>query len=120
MNYKEHKSEPFWWGMFSQGGVIAALLIPIHIFLGGIAVHFGLIDAELLSYERITALLQNPLVKVYLCVLLIFPLYHAAHRIRFTLAEIGLHSLAKILPVLCYGGALVGTAVVLYILWVLL
>ena len=120
MNYKEHKSEPFWWGMFSQGGVIAALLIPIHIFLGGIAIHLGLIDADLMSHERLTGLLQNPLVKLYLCVLLIFPLYHAAHRIRYTLAEIGLHSLAKVLPFLCYGGALVGTAVVLYILWVLI
>ncbi len=120
MNYKEDKSEPFWWGMFSQGGFVAALLVPIHIFLCGLAIPFGLIDTDILSYERLTGLLQNPFVKLYLCILLIFPLFHAAHRIRFTLAELGLHSLARALPVLCYGGALAGTAVVLYILWGLL
>ena len=117
MNYKEHKSEPFWWGMFSQGGVIAAILVPIHILLGGVLIPLGWIDPDLLSHDRLTALLQNALVKLYLCVLLIFPLFHAAHRIRFTLVELGLRSLAGVLPFLCYGGALAGTAIVLYILW---
>ena len=120
MNYEKDKSEPFWWGMFSQGGVIAAVLIPIHIFLGGVAVPLGLVDADLLSHERLMDLLQNPLVKLYLCVLLIFPLFHAAHRIRFTLVELGLHFLDKVLPFLCYGGAIVGTGTVVYILWVML
>ena len=117
MNYEEHKSEPFWWGMFSQGGVIAALLVPIHIFLTGLAIPLGLIDPELLSHERMMGLLKNPFVKIYLCVLIILPLYHAAHRIRFSLVELGFRSIANALPILCYGAALLGTAGVIYVLF---
>ena len=117
MEYKEHKSEPFWWGMFSQGGVVAALLVPIHIILGGLAIPFGLIDPELLSYERMTTLLANPIVKIYLSVLIVLPLYHAAHRIRFSLYELGIRDFTVSMHILCYGVALAGTAATIYILW---
>ncbi|MCY3767536.1 MAG: fumarate reductase subunit D [Gemmatimonadetes bacterium] len=117
--YKEDRTEPFWWGMFSMGGVVAALLIPVHIFLIGLAVPLGLIDKSLLEYSRMKTLLANPLVKVYLFVLIVPPLFHAAHRIRFSLHEMGIRKLLLSLDVLCYGGALLGTAVSLYVLWVI-
>ena len=117
--YKEDRTEPFWWGMFSLGGVVAALLIPVHIFLIGLAVPLGLIDKSLLEYSRMKSLLANPLVKVYLFVLIVPPLFHAAHRIRFSLHEMGIRKLLLSLDVLCYGGALLGTAVTLYVLWVI-
>ena len=115
--YKQDRSEPFWWGMFSLGGVVAALLVPIHIFIDGLAVPLGLIDPERLGYERMRALLTNPLVKIYLFLLVILPLYHAAHRIRFSLYELGIREFRLSMDVLCYGGALVGTAAAAYILW---
>ncbi len=118
--YKADKNEPFWWAMFSVGGMVAALLVPIHIFLDGLAVPLGLIDADLLGYERMQALIANPFVKIYLSVLIVLPLYHAAHRIRFSLYELGIRKFRLSLAVLCYGGALIGTAVALYILWGLL
>ncbi len=117
--YKADKNEPFWWAMFSVGGMVAALLVPIHIFLDGLAVPLGLIDADLLGYERMQALIANPFVKIYLSVLIVLPLYHAAHRIRFSLYELGIRKFRLSLAVLCYGGALIGTAA-LYILWGLL
>ena len=117
--YKEDRTEPFWWGMFSLGGVVAALLIPVHIFLIGLAVPLGLIDKSLLEYSRMKTLLANPLVKVYLFVLIVPPLFHAAHRIRFSLHEMGIRKLLLSLDVLCYGGALLGTAASLYVLWVI-
>lgn len=117
--YKEDRTEPFWWGMFSMGGVVAALLIPVHVFLIGLAVPLGLIDKSLLEYSRMKSLLANPLVKVYLFVLIVPPLFHAAHRIRFSLHEMGIRKLLLSLDVLCYGGALLGTALTLYVLWVI-
>ena len=30
-------NEPIWWSLFSAGGVVAALLVPVRIFLTGIA-----------------------------------------------------------------------------------
>jgi len=118
--YKMDKGEPFWWGMFSVGGVVAALLVPIHIFLDGLAVPLGLLRADALSYERMLALVGHPLFKIYLFVLVVLPLYHAAHRIRFSLYDLGVKEFRISMDALCYGGALVGTGVVAYVLWGLL
>lgn len=114
--YKMDKKEPFWWGMFSLGGVVAALLVPIHILVDGLAVPLGLIDKEALGYERMHALATHPLVKLYLFVLVVLPLYHAAHRIRFSLYELGVREFRISMDVLCYGGALAGTVAAAYIL----
>ena len=118
--YKVNRTEPFWWGMFSMGGVIAALLVPIHIFIDGLAVPLGLLDGEVLGYEQMRALVAHPLAKVYLFVLIVPPLYHAAHRIRFSLYELGIREFRLSMDALCYGGALVGTGATAYILWGLL
>ena len=103
-----------------MGGVVAALLGPLHIFLNGLAVPLGLVPEEALGYDRMRGLLTNPLVKIYIFVLVVLPLYHAAHRIRFSLYELGIREFRLSMDVLCYGGALVGTGVALYVLWGLL
>lgn len=118
--YEVDKHEPFWWGMFSLGGVVAALLIPIHIFLDGLAVPLGIAGKETLSYDRMMALLANPIIKIYLFALIVLPLYHAAHRIRFSLYELGIREFTLSMNVLCYGGALAGTGVAIYVLFFLL
>lgn len=110
MVYRKDTKEPFWWGMFSAGGVVAALLVPIHILLDGLAVPLGVLDPEAVGYDRMQALVGQPLVKVYLFVLVVLPLYHAAHRIRFSLYELGIREFRVSMDVLCYGAALVGTA----------
>ena len=101
--------------MFSAGGVVAALLVPVHILLQGLAVPLGGIDPAAFAYERMLALTASPLVKVYLLVLLVLPLYHAAHRIRFTLHELGVRAHLPV-AVVCYGVALAGTAASVWIL----
>ena len=112
--YKADKSEPFWWGMFSAGGVVAALLVPIHLILDGLAAPLGLAESGGVG-ARMQALIANPLVKIYVFVLIVLPLYHAAHRLRFTLAELGLKA-DGLLSVLFYGGALLGTVATAYVL----
>jgi fumarate reductase subunit D len=107
-------SEPFWWGLFAVGGVVAAFLVPIHLFLHGLAVPLGWIS---LSHAEMLALAGQPLIKVYLIVLIALPLYHWAQRFRFILEDVGLHGLRTPIAVLSYGGALVGTAVTLWVLW---
>ncbi len=115
-DHKMDRTEPFWWGMFSVGGVVAALLVPIHIFIAGLAIPLGLLDPATLSYEKMRQLVEHPLAKIYLFVLVVLPLYHAAHRIRFTLYELGVHEFRISMGVLCYGGALIGTVLTAYIL----
>jgi fumarate reductase subunit D len=106
-------SEPFWWSLFSAGGVVAAFLVPVHIVLHGLAIPLGWIPV---SHGRMLALVAHPLVKLYLFVLIALPLYHCAHRIRFVLEDLGLHGARALLAVLCYGGAIVGTVATAWVL----
>ena len=106
-------SEPFWWSLFSVGGVVAAFLVPVHLVLFGLAIPLGCVSV---SHAKMLALVGQPLVKVYLFVLIALPLYHWAHRFRFLLEDLGLHGLRAPLAVLCYGSAIAGTAATLWVL----
>src|SRR2546425_5286393 len=50
--------EPFLWTLFSAGGVVAAFLVPVHLFLWGLAFPLGWIQPP--AYERIVALVAHP------------------------------------------------------------
>ena len=95
---------------------MAAFLVPIHLFLHGIAVPLGWVSAEVTSYERMRAVVGHPLVKIYLFVLIALPFYHWAHRFRFTLFDLGLKSLRTSVAVLCYGAAVIGMVATVWIL----
>ena len=97
-------NEAFWWSLFSAGGMIAALLVPVHIVLNGIAEPLGWVSAD-----HMRALISHPLTKLYLFVLLSLPFFHCAHRIRHVLYDMGLRGLQTPVAVLCYGAALACT-----------
>lgn len=61
-----HKSEPFWWLLFSAGGMMSAIFLPGHAFFQGIALPLGWIPEQALSYERMHALIAHPIAKLYL------------------------------------------------------
>jgi len=105
--------EPLWWSLFSAGGVVAAFLVPVHLFLFGLALPLGWVSV---SHARLFALVEHPVVKLYLFVLIALPLYHWAHRFRFVLEDLGLHGLRMPLAVLCYGSAIVGTVATAWVL----
>jgi len=109
-------NEPFFWILFSAGGMMAALFIPIHLFLFGLAFPLGWLQAP--SYEQIMALARMPLVRIYLFVLCALPLFHWAHRFRYTLYDgLKVKHLNEVIFVLCYGGATVGSLIAAYFLW---
>ena len=108
-------TEPFWWALFSAGGMLAALFIPIHIFLLGLAIPLGWVEAP--RYEDLLALVRHPLTRLYLFGLISLCLFHWAHRFRFTLYDgLQLKHLNQLIAVLCYGSAIVGTLVTGYML----
>lgn len=108
--------EPFLWALFSVGGVVAAFLIPVHLFLLGLAFPLGWLRSP--GYESVLSLVRMPLTRVYLFVLCSFPLFHAAHRFRYTLYDgLQIKHLNEVINILCYGAAIVGTAVSGYLLW---
>jgi succinate dehydrogenase subunit D len=109
-------NDAFFWTLFSAGGVVAAVLIPIHLFLFGLAFPLGWVSPP--SYDHLMALLHSPLVRMYLFILCSIPLFHWAHRFRFTLYDgLQVKHLNEVIFVFCYGGALVGTLVAGYLLW---
>jgi len=101
-------NEPLLWTLFSAGGVLAALLVPIHLFLFGVALPLGWLPEP--GSERLLALLQHPLTRVYLFLLCTLALFHGAHRFRYTLYDgLQIKHLNEVINVLCYGGAIVGS-----------
>ncbi len=113
----KQSDEAFFWMLFSAGGVVAAMLIPVQLFLFGVAIPLGWVQAP--SYEHLIALLRSPLVRIYLFVLCALPLFHWAHRFRFTLYDgLQVKHLNEVIFTLCYGGAVVGSAVAAYLLWI--
>src|SRR3989475_11124562 len=107
---------PLLWLLFSAGGTVAALLFPVHVLLTGLAVPFGWLEAP--SYESVRSLVRNPVARLYLFVFISLPLFHWAHRFRYTLYDgLQLKHLTELIAVLCYGTALLGTALAGYMLW---
>jgi len=104
------------WALFSAGGFVAAVLIPIHVAILGIAYAAGWLPKDALSYGRILHLVQNPLTKLYLLALIALPLFHWAHRFRFAIHhQFGIH-LRKLVALGCYGTAIGGTALAVWVL----
>jgi len=108
-------SEPFWWSLFGAGGVIAAVLVPVHIVLTGIAAPAGWAP-HAFAYPRMVALLSHPLTRAYLFVLIALPLFHWAHRFRFALVDLGLKKGQRAVAAVCYGAAITGTIVAAVVL----
>ena len=112
----EKSNEPFLWGLFSAGGVVAALLIPVHLFLFGLAFPLGWLKPP--SYESTLALVRLPLARFYLFIFCSLPLFHWAHRFRYTLYDgLQIKHLNELIFAFCYGGAIVGTALAAYLVW---
>ena len=112
----KRSNEPFVWLLFSAGGVVAALLIPVHLFLFGVAFPLGWLNAP--SYENVLALAQSLIGRLYLFVLCMLPLFHWAHRFRYTLYDgLQIKHLDELVNTFCYGGAIVGTIIAGYLIW---
>ena len=108
--------EPLLWILFSAGGIVAALLIPVHVFFQGLAFPLGWATAP--DYAATASLVAHPLVRLYLFVLCSIPLFHAAHRIRYTLYDgLQIKHLNEVIAFGCYGCAVFGALVAGYLLW---
>lgn len=106
--------EPLVWLTFSGGGVMAAVFLPSLAFLFGLAFPLGWISPP--SHAHLLAVVSNPLTILVLLGLFVLMLVHAAHRFRYTLYD-GLQLKAtRLVAVLCYGGALVGSLAALRVL----
>jgi fumarate reductase subunit D len=108
--------EPLLWILFSAGGVLAALLIPILLFLFGLAVPLGWVLEP--KYDHLVALVHHPLTRVVLFLLCVLSLFHWAHRFRYTLYDgLQIKHLNEVINLFCYGGAIVGSVAAGFVLF---
>ena len=113
--YIKRPIEPLLWLLFSAGGVMAALVMPMTLFLFGLAFPLGWLAPP--TYDRLLAIVSNPLTRVILFVLCSLSLFHWAHRFRYTLYDgLQIKHLNEVINMVCYGGAVVGTLVAAYLL----
>jgi fumarate reductase subunit D len=112
----KRSNEPLLWLLFSAGGVVAAMLIPIHLFLFGLAFPLGWLNGP--SYHGLLELVRHPFTRLYLFVLCSLSLFHWAHRFRYTLYDgLQIKHLNELINIFCYGGAVLGTVLTAYLLW---
>ncbi|MYH41766.1 MAG: fumarate reductase subunit D [Chloroflexi bacterium] len=97
-------NEPFFWAIFSAGGMIVAFLLPVLVIITGF-----LVPAEVVEFRQLDNLFGNWLVRLVVFGVAFFSFFHAAHRIRHTLKDVGLRRIATPLAVVCYLAALAGT-----------
>ena len=107
---------PLLWTLFSAGGTLAALLFPVHLFLTGLAFPLGWLEPP--GYDSLLRLVAHPLARLYLFLLISLPLFHWAHRFRYTLYDgLSLKHLTGPIVVFAYGGALLASILAAYTLW---
>jgi fumarate reductase subunit D len=112
----KRQTEPLLWMLFSAGGVASALLMPSLLILFGVAFPLGWLHPP--SYEHVLAVLRNPLTRLVLLGLCVSSLFHWAHRFRHTLYDgLQIKHLNEVIAVICYGGAIGGSAAAAFLLW---
>jgi fumarate reductase subunit D len=111
----KRSAEPLLWMTFSAGGVVAALVLPIVLFLFGVAFPLGWLAPPTVSH--LTAVIGHPLTRLALVVVCTVSLFHAAHRVRYTLYDgLQIKHLNEVIAVACYGSAIVGSLLSVYLL----
>ena len=109
------ETEPIFWTLFSAGGVVAALFLPVQLLIFGILVPLELMHGP--HYAALRQLLHSPITRAYLFILCSLPLFHFAHRFRYTLYDgLQIKHLNEVVFACCYGIAIVGTLTAGYLL----
>jgi fumarate reductase subunit D len=109
-------NEAFFWTLFSAGGVVAALFIPAYLLLFYVAIPLGWVRQP--AYEHLSQLFRMPSSRLFLATMCSLSLFHWAHRFRYTLYDgLQVKHLNEVIFTFCYGGAVLGTVVALYLAW---
>jgi succinate dehydrogenase subunit D len=110
--------EPIVWLLFSAGGALTAMFLPVLMLLFGLAIPLGWVSRP--DRDHLLAVTSHPATLLFLMVLFILALVHSAHRFRYTLYDgLQLKQLKGPIAVLCYGTAVLGSVASALVLWTL-
>jgi len=106
------------WGVFSVGGFIAAFLLPVLIYIVGIAYPLGLWPIS--GQDPTTSILNHHhLGTLFLFVTVAGSLYHGIFRFQSTLTEVGLARAKRVLEAIGYLIIIIGILATAYYLLLL-
>jgi len=109
-------NEAFWWSLFSAGGVMSALFIPVFIVLSSFLIPFAGSQSDETRYDHLVHAVSFWPVRLVLLVVLALCFFHCAHRIRHVVTTVGLRISDGLLAVVCYGAALAGAIATVFVL----
>ena len=102
--------------LFSAGGVLSGMLMPILVLLLGVAIPLEWVSPP--SRDELLQVLGNPLIRLAFVALCVLSLFHWAHRFRHTLYDgLQIKHLNEVIAIGSYGVAVVGCVVTVYLLW---
>lgn len=101
-------NKPIVWSLFAVGGTLTAFLVPALMVVLGLAVPLSLLSPDDLSFERVYGVVAHPLGRIILFGFITVSLWHAAHRTRTTVHDLGFSNDGATLSI-CYGVAGLGT-----------
>ncbi|OGT78892.1 MAG: fumarate reductase [Gammaproteobacteria bacterium RIFCSPLOWO2_02_FULL_56_15] len=87
----KRSNEPIFWSLFGAGGLVVAFILPMLIFITGIAVPLGILPREVLEFERIQDFANHWPGKLFIFAVISLTLWHSAHRIFLSLHDLGIH-----------------------------
>ncbi len=78
------------WALFSAGGIVAALILPIHIIATNLLPAFPLAPTVFTQYGQVATKIAEPLISLYMIAVLSLVAWHSMHRVRYILYDLGL------------------------------
>jgi len=113
---KPSKAEAAAWLLFSAGGMVTALLVPVLVLLFGVLFPLGLLAPP--DQAGLAALLGHPIIAILLLGLCVLALLHWAHRFRYTLFDgLQLKRLRAPISAICYAAVLAGSVWAAFVLF---
>ena len=89
----KRSNAPIFWVLFGAGGMLAALIAPMLIFITGIAVPMGFpLPTDAMSFERMLGLARNGFAKLALLAVVSLFLWHGGLRMYHSLHHLGFHT----------------------------
>lgn len=101
--------EPIIWLFFGAGIMAGTILLTGWVLVVGVAVPFGIVPAEALSYERAHMLASHPIGRLLLAALIALPLWKGAHHTRHLFIDFGGGERDALLAPLLYALAAFGS-----------
>lgn len=112
----KRSNKPIFWSLFGAGGMLAALIGTMLVFITGVAVPAGFVlPHDAMSYANMMALAQHWLGKVFIVAVISLFLFHGCHRMYHCLHDVGIH-VGPGIKAAFHGFAALGTVIAAYLL----